>query len=100
MAGKVGGKDLAPPWTRANFSAWVGVVDQAPMLSSTNSFRLEQQQAARPSAVSSRQATVGPGDVAPDFTVEGTDGSCVMLRGLRGGRVLLRLTRAVSAGII
>jgi hypothetical protein len=63
-------------------------------------FRLQHQLAARPSAVSSRQPTVGPGDVAPNFTVEGTDGSRVMLREFRGKRVLLRLTRAVSAGII
>ena len=47
MAAKLTGNDLGPPWTTANFGAWAGVVDQAPMLSSTNSFRLEHQLTAR-----------------------------------------------------
>ena len=60
---------------RNDFSPWVGVVNQGPLVSSTNVFRLEHMLAARPSAVSSRQVTVEPGAVAPDFTLERTDGS-------------------------
>jgi hypothetical protein len=92
--------NLGPPWNPNDFSPWVGVVDQAPTVSSTNAFRLEHQLAAKPAAVSSRQVTLEPGDVAPDCTLDGTRGSRVKLAELRGRRVLLRLTRAVSAAII
>jgi len=83
-----------------DFSPWVGVVNQGPLVSTTNVFRLEHMLAARPSAVSSRQTTVEPGSVAPDFTLEGTDGRTLRLSELRGRPVLLRFTRAVTDKIL
>lgn len=83
-----------------DFSPWVGVVNQGPLLSSTNAFRLEHMLAARPSAVAPRQATVPLGAAAPDFTLERTDGQRFSLTDFRGKPVVLRLTRAVSDRII
>jgi hypothetical protein len=85
---------------RNDFSPWVGVVNQAPLVSTTNVFRLEHMLAARPSAVSSRQATVRPGAAAPDFMLERTDGRAVRLSDLRGRPALLRFTRAVTDKIL
>ena len=83
-----------------DFSPWVGVVNQAPLLSHTNIFRLEHMLAARPSAVSARQGTVEPGDAAPDFALERTDGGRFRLREFRGRPVVMRLTRAVTDRIV
>lgn len=83
-----------------DFSPWVGIVNQAPLVSTTNVFRLEHMLAARPSAVSSRQSTVKPGAVAPDFTLERTDGRRAGLGDFRGRPVLLRFTRAVTDRIL
>jgi hypothetical protein len=85
---------------RNDFSPWVGVVNQAPLVSTTNVFRLEHMLAARPSAVSSRQATVKPGAIAPDFTLERTDRRRVRLGDFRGRPVLVRFTRAVTDRIL
>jgi hypothetical protein len=85
---------------RNDFSPWVGVVNQAPLVSTTNVFRLEHMLAARPSAVSSRQATVEPGAIAPDFTLERTDGRRVRLGDFRSRPVLVRFTRAVTDRIL
>ena len=85
---------------RSDFSPWVGVVNQAPLVSTTNVFRLEHMLAARPSAVSSRQVTVTPGTIAPDFTAPRTDGREVKLSDFRGRPVLLRFTRAVTDKIL
>ena len=63
-------------------------------------FRLEHLLAARPSAVTSRQTTVTPGTVAPDFTLERTDGHQVRLSDFRGRPVLMRFTRAVTDKIL
>jgi hypothetical protein len=83
-----------------DFSPWVGVVNQGPLLSTTNVFRLEHLLAARPSAVSSRQTTVVPGTAAPDFTLERTDGRRAQLSDFRGRPVLMRFTRAVTDKIL
>lgn len=83
-----------------DFSPWVGVVNQAPLVSTTNVFRLEHMLAARPSAVSSRQSRVEPGTIAPDFDLERTDGQRVKLSDFRGRAVLLRFTRAVTDRIL
>ena len=85
---------------RNDFSPWVGVVNQAPLVSSTNVFRLEHMLAARPSAVSSRQSKVEPGMLAPDFELERTDGRRQRLSDFRGRPVLLRFTRAVTDRIL
>ena len=85
---------------RNDFSPWVGVVNQGPLVSTTNVFRLEHMLAARPSAVSSRQARVAPGMVAPDFTLERTDGRTPRLEEFRGRPVLIRFTRAVTDKIL
>jgi hypothetical protein len=85
---------------RSDFSPWVGVVNQAPLTSTTNVFRLEHMLAARPSAVSSRQVTVAPGMAAPDFTLERTDGRELGVGDFRGRPVLLRFTRAVTDKIL
>lgn len=84
----------------ADFSPWVGVVNQAPLFSTANVFRLEHMLAARPSAVSTRQGTVKPGDAAPDFTLERTDGQSIRLSDFRGRPAVLRLTRAVTDRIL
>jgi hypothetical protein len=83
-----------------DFSPWVGVVNQGPLLSSTNAFRLEHMLAARPSAITPRQATVEPGDAAPGFTLDRTDGGRFSLADFRGKPVVLRLTRAVTDRIV
>ena len=85
---------------RNDFSPWVGVVNQGPLVSTTNVFRLEHMLAARPSAVSSRQAKVTPGMVAPDFALERTDGRTLRLEEFRGKPVLIRFTRAVTDKIL
>jgi hypothetical protein len=91
---------MAAERERNDFSPWVGVVNQGPLTSTTNVFRLEHMLAARPSAVSSRQVTVAPGAVAPDFTLERTDGRELALCDFRGRPVLLRFTRAVTDKIL
>ena len=88
------------PARRSNNDPFVPLVYPAPMLSSPNAFRLEHLVHSGPSVVTPRSALVGPGMVAPDFALDGTDGSRMVLNELRGTRVLLRLTRAVSATII
>ena len=91
---------MANETERNDFSPWVGVVNQGPLVSTTNVFRLEHMLAARPSAVSSRQARVTPGMVAPDFTLERTDGRALRLDSFRGKPVLIRFTRAVTDKIL
>jgi hypothetical protein len=91
---------MARETERNDFSPWVGVVNQAPLTSTTTVLRLEHMLAARPSAVSSRQAKVKAGDTAPDFTLERTDGRRVRLGDLRGRPALLRFTRAVTDKIL
>ena len=83
-----------------DFSPWVGVINQAPLVSSTNVFRLEHMLAARPSAVSARQSTVQAGDLAPDFALDRTDGGRFRLSEFRGRPVVMRLTRAVTDRIV
>jgi hypothetical protein len=85
---------------RNDFSRWVGVVNQGPLVATTNVFRLEHLLAARPSTVSSRQATVKPGVVAPELTLERTDGRTARLSDFRGRPALLRFTRAVTDKIL
>ena len=70
------------------------------MVSSTSVFRLEHMVAARPSAVAPRQGTVQPGDVAPDFRLERTDGQRFSLAEFLGKPVVMRLTRAVTDRIV
>ena len=91
---------MAPQPERNDFSPWVGVVNQAPLVSTTNVFRLEHMLAARPSAVTSRQVTVSAGTTAPDFTLERTDGRRLRLTDFRGRPVLMRFTRAVTDRIL
>ena len=88
------------PARRSNNDPFVPLVYPAPMLSSPNAFRLEHLVHSGPSVVTPRRAVVRPGMLDPDFALDGTDGSRMVLSELRGTRVLLRLTRAVSATII
>ena len=82
---------------RNDFSPWVGVVNQAPLVSTTNVFRLEHMLAARPSAVSSRQVTVSARHrrsrlhARADRRPRGCG-----LGDFRGRPVLMRFTRAVT----
>lgn len=84
----------------SDFSPWVGVVNQAPLVSTTNVFRLEHMLAARPSAVSSRQGTLKAGQAAPDFTLERSDGGTHRLSDFRGRPVAIRFIRAVTDRIL
>ena len=83
-----------------NFSAWVGVMNQGPMLSTTNAFRLEHMLRSTPSAVTDREATVGVGDRAPDFELIASDGRMVKLADFRGKPLVMRMTRAVTERVI
>jgi hypothetical protein len=83
-----------------NFSAWVGVLNQGPMLSTTNAFRLEHMLRSTPSAVTAREATVEVGDRAPDFELTNTAGKAVRLADFRGKPLVMRMTRAVTERII
>jgi hypothetical protein len=72
------------------------VMNQAPVTWSTSGFRLEHQVGARPSAVCSRQETIGEGSVVLGSTIEGTDGSHITLGALRSQPVFLRLTAQLA----
>jgi hypothetical protein len=85
---------------RGDYRHWVGVLNQGPLLSTTNVFRIEHMLAARPSTVTAELGGIDVGDVAPDFTLDRTDGQRVALASFRGRPVVMRLTRAVSDGII
>lgn len=85
---------------RGDYRHWVGVLNQGPLVSTTNVFRLEHMLAARPSPVTAEHGGIDVGEAAPDFTLERTDGQSVTLADFRGRPVVLRLTRAVSDGII
>lgn len=88
------------PAGRSKNDPFVPLVYPAPMLSSPNAFRLEHLIHSGPSVVTPRSAVVRPGMLAPELAMDGTDGTRLVLSELRGTRVLLRLTRAVSATII
>ncbi len=85
---------------RGDYRHWVGVLNQGPLVSTTNVFRLEHMLAARPSPVTTELGGIDVGDAAPDFTLERTDGCRVALSNFHGRPVVMRLTRAVSDGII
>jgi len=76
--------------------AYVSVAHQAPLMSFGAALRLQNQLHLTPSATTDRAATVMPGDAAPDFDLECTDGRKVSLADFRGKPLILRLTRAVS----
>ena len=88
------------PAGRSKNDPFVPLAYPAPMLSSPNAFRLEHLIHSGPSVVTPRRAVVRPGMLAPELALDGTDGTRLVLSELRGTRVLLRLTRAVSATII
>lgn len=83
-----------------DFSAWVGVLNQGPMLSATNAFRLQHMLRATPSAITDRQVTARPGDRAPDFELISTAGRKLSLADFRGKPLVMRMTRAVTDRII
>lgn len=85
---------------RGEYRHWVGVLNQGPMVSATNVFRLEHMLATRPSTAAAQTVHPNVGDVAPDFEVQRTDGRTIRLSELRGKPVILRLTRAVTGAII
>lgn len=85
---------------RGEYRHWVGVLNQGPLISATNVFRIEHMLAARPSTASAQSVHPDVGDVAPDFEVQRTDGHSIRLSELRGKPVILRLTRAVTGAII
>ena len=83
-----------------SFGKWLGVLNQGPMLSSTNIFPLKNMLRATPSAASARAATVQVGEQAPDFLFTRTDGQVVGAQDFRGTPVVMRLTRAVTDRVI
>ncbi len=82
------------------FGKWLGVLNQGPMVSSTNIFPLKNMLRATPSASTARAATVKAGDPAPDFRLTRTDGRVVGPQDFRGRPVVMRLTRAVTDRVI
>jgi hypothetical protein len=91
---------MSQPGRRGDYRHWVGVVNQGPLVSTTNVFRIEHMLAARPSPVTAVRSGIDVGDTAPDFTLERTDGQRIALADFRGRPVVMRLTRAVSDGIV
>lgn len=85
---------------RGEYRHWVGVLNQGPLVSATNVFRLEHTLATRPSTAAAQGVHLGVGDAAPEFEVQRTDEQRIRLSELRGKPVILRLTRAVTGGII
>ena len=85
---------------RGEYRHWVGVLNQGPLVSATNVFRLEHMLAARPSTAAAQNVHPGVCDAAPDFEVQRTDGQRIRLSEFRGKPVILRLTRAVTGGIV
>ena len=85
---------------RGEYRHWVGVLNQGPLTSATNVFRLEHMLAARPSTATPQTPHPKVGDVAPDFEVDRTDGRSIRLSEFRGKPVIMRLTRAVTGAII
>ncbi len=85
---------------RGEYRHWVGVLNQGPLVSATNVFRLEHMLATRPSTATAQSVHPNVDDAAPDFEVQRTDGQRVRLSEFRGKSVILRLTRAVTGAII
>ena len=85
---------------RGEYRHWVGVLNQGPLVSATNVFRLEHMLAARPSTAAAQNVHLDVGDGAPDFDVQRTVGQRIRLSGFRDKPVILRLTRAVTGGIV
>ena len=85
---------------RGEYRHWVGVLNQGPLVSATNVFRLEHMLATRPSTAAAQGVHLGVGDAAPEFEVQRTDGERIRLSEFRGKPVILRLTRAVTGGIL
>ena len=82
-----------------SFAKWVGVLQQGPMQSSVYAFPIENMAHMTPTASAPRAGLV-PGDRAPDFELECTDGRIVRLEDFRGKPLVLRLTRAVTEHIV
>jgi hypothetical protein len=83
-----------------DFGQWVGVLNQGPMLSSTNAFALQSMAHTTPSAARLRRGVVEAGDRAPEFELSDTDGRTLRLAELRGKPLVMRLTRAVTDRIV
>ncbi len=83
-----------------DFGKWLSVLNQGPMLSSTNIFPLKNMLRSTPSAATARAATVSAGDEAPDAELVSTAGKVVRLQDFRGTPVVMRLTRAVTDRIV
>jgi hypothetical protein len=76
--------------------AYTSVLNQAPLTSFTTALLLQNQLHLTPSATTPRAMTVRPGDRAPDFDLQCSDGRRVTLADFSGMPLILRLTRAVS----
>jgi hypothetical protein len=50
---------------RRGYGHWVGILNQGPLVSTTNVFRLEHMLAARPSPVTAEHGGIDVGDAAP-----------------------------------
>ena len=63
-----------------DFGKWLSVLNQGPMLSSTNIFPLKNMLRSTPSAATARAATVSAGDEAPEAELVSTEGKVVRLQ--------------------
>jgi peroxiredoxin len=82
-----------------NLNEILSIKNQAPCMSVTAAWNLAELVHRVPSATTPRRtARVGPGDAAPDFCLESTDGSTLSLADLRGRPAVLVLARAMRTG--
>jgi hypothetical protein len=89
-----------PVWPPKNQAALLAVRNQAPVISYTSAFRLENMLHLTPSATTDRAATVRAGQPAPDFDLVRTDGERVNLGYFKGRPLVMRLTRAVAERVV
>src|SRR5262245_47987971 len=82
-----------------NLTEILSIKNQAPRMSATAAWNLAELAHAVPCATTPRRASrVGPGDPAPDFSLESTAGGTVSLGDLRGQPTVLVLARAMRTG--
>jgi hypothetical protein len=89
-----------PTWPPKDTFAFMAVRNQAPLLSHTGRYRLENMLHLTPSASTDRSATVQVGDQAPDFSIVRTDGERADLASFKGKPLVIRLTRAASERVV
>jgi peroxiredoxin len=82
-----------------NLTEILSIKNQAPRMSATAAWNLAELAHAVPCATTPRRAKrIGPGDPAPEFSLESTDGGTLSLDDLRGRATVLVLARAMRTG--